>query len=614
MPSRIEDYAMIGDLGTAALVGRDGSIDWLCWPRFDSDACFAALLGEPKHGRARIAPKHSSPRVSRRYRPNTLILETRFETPEGAATLIDFMPPRVGDNSHLVRIVMGERGRVEFQSELVLRFGYGANVPWVTRLPDGTHRAIAGPDMVTMRTPVGTRGKDLTTVADFTVAEGERIPFVLGYVPSHEQPPPPLDAEESLKATEKFWTGWSGKNQISGPWDEAVCRSLITLKALTYAPTAGLCAAPTTSLPEAIGGPRNWDYRFCWLRDATLTLLALMNAGYYEEARGWRDWLLRAAAGSPAQIQIMYGLAGERRLTEWQVPWLPGYENSAPVRIGNAAHSQRQLDIFGEVMDALHQARKGGLAHYQAGWDLQQALLAHLEKIWPERDNGIWEARGGREHFTFSKVMAWVAFDRAVKSAEAFKLPGPVDHWRSIRDYIHSDVCERGFDNEVVSFVRSYGSKELDASLLLLPALGFLPPEDPRIRSTVEAIERELVVDGLLLRYDTLKSDDGLPAGEGVFLACSFWLVDAYLMLGRRADAVRLFERLLSLRNDVGLLSEEYEPRSRRLVGNFPQAFSHLALVNSASNLAHYKKPAEQRSQRPVEDSPAMPPDLSKVY
>lgn len=613
MPSRIEDYAMIGDLGTAALVGRDGSIDWLCWPRFDSDACFAALLGEPKHGRARIAPKHPNPRVTRRYRPNTLILETRFETPEGAATLIDFMPPREGDDSHLVRIVAGERGRVEFQSELVLRFGYGANVPWVTRI-DGARRAIAGPDMVIFRTPVDVRGENFTHVSDFSVQAGERIPFVLSYAPSHKEPPPAIDAEERLKATEKFWTEWTGRNEISCPWDEAVCRSLITLKALTYAPTAGLCAAPTTSLPESIGGPRNWDYRFCWLRDATLTLLALMNAGYYEEARGWRDWLLRAAAGSPAQIQIMYGLAGERRLTEWRVPWLPGYENSAPVHIGNAAHNQRQLDIFGEVMDALHQARKGGLAGYGAGWDLEQALLDHLEKIWPDRDNGIWESRGGREHFTFSKVMAWVAFDRAIKSAEEFKLPGPVDRWRRLRDQIHNDVCERGFDNEVGSFVRAYGSKELDASLLLLPALGFLPPEDPRIRATVEAIERDLLVDNLVLRYDTAKSDDGLPAGEGVFLACSFWLVDAYLMLRRRADAVRLFERLISLRNDVGLLSEEYEPRTRRLVGNFPQAFSHLALVNSASNLAHYRKPVEQRSQRPVESGPAMPPDLSKVY
>jgi GH15 family glucan-1,4-alpha-glucosidase len=604
MPSRIEDYALIGDLGTAALVGRDGSIDWLCWPHFDSEACFAALLGEPKNGRARIAPKDKTARVTRRYRSDTLILETRFETADGVATLIDFMPPRSGEDSHLVRIVMGERGRVEFESELVLRFGYGAHVPWVTRLQDGTRRAIAGPDMVIMRTPVGTRGKDLTTVADFTVAAGERIPFVLSYAPSHLDPPAPVDPEESLAQTESFWKDWAGKSKISCPWNEAVCRSLITLKALTYAPTGGLCAAPTTSLPEFIGGERNWDYRFCWLRDATLTLLALMNAGYFEEALAWRDWLLRTTMGSPSQIQIMYGLRGERRLTEWQVHWLAGYENSAPVRIGNAAHNQRQLDIFGEVMDALHQARKGGLPQMDAGWDLQQALLAHLEKIWVERDNGIWEVRCGREHFTFSKVMAWVAFDRAIRSAESFKLPGPVDHWRTIRDHIHNDICERGFDNEVVSFVRSYGSKELDASLLLLPALGFLPPEDPRIRATVGAIERELVVDGLVLRYDTQKSEDGLPAGEGFFLACSFWLVDAYLMLGRRDEAVTLFERLLALRNDVGLLSEEYEPRSQRLVGNFPQAFSHLALVNSASNLAHYRKPAEQRSQHSVKGSP----------
>jgi GH15 family glucan-1,4-alpha-glucosidase len=604
MPSRIEDYALIGDLHTAALVGRDGSIDWLCWPHFDSEACFAALLGEPKNGRARIAPRDKTARVTRRYRGDTLILETRFETADGVATLIDFMPPRSGEVSHLVRIVVGERGRVEFESELVLRFGYGAHVPWVARLQDGTRRAIAGPDMVIMRTPVDTRGKDLTTVADFTVAAGERIPFVLSYAHSHLDPPAPVDPEECLAQTERFWKDWAGKSKISCPWNEAVCRSLITLKALTYAPTGGLCAAPTTSLPEFIGGERNWDYRFCWLRDATLTLLALMNAGSFEEALAWRDWLLRAAMGSPSQIQIMYGLRGERRLTEWQVQWLAGYENSAPVRIGNAAHNQSQLDIFGEVMDALHQARKGGLPQIDAGWDLQQALLAHLEKIWVERDNGIWEVRGGREHFTFSKVMAWVAFDRAIRSAESFKLPGPVDHWRKIRDHIHNDVCERGFDNEVVSFVRSYGSKELDASLLLLPALGFLPPEDPRIRATVEAIERELVVDGLVLRYDTQKSEDGLPAGEGFFLACSFWLVDAYLMLGRRDEAVALFERLLALRNDVGLLSEEYEPRSKRLVGNFPQAFSHLALVNSASNLAHYRKPVEQRTQHSVKGSP----------
>lgn len=613
MASPIEDYAMIGDLGTAALVARDGSIDWLCWPRFDSDACFAALLGRPEHGRWRVAPKDSKATVTRHYRPNTLILETHFDTSDGAATVIDFMPVRDG-GSHLIRLVVGESGRVTFHSELILRFDSGAAVPWVTRVNETTSRAIAGPDMVVLRTPVGTHGENFKTVSNFAINAGERVPFVLSFSLSHEPLPPPVDVEERLRATESYWIDWVGKNKIVGPWDEAVCRSLITLKALTYHPTAGLAAAPTTSLPELVGGSRNWDYRFCWLRDATLTLLALMNAGYYEEARRWRDWLLRAAAGSPSQIQIMYGLRGERRLSEREAPWLPGYEDSKPVRMGNAAHNQRQLDIFGEVMDALHQARQGKLDAHELGWDLQIELLAHLEKIWPERDHGIWEVRGGREHFTYSKVMAWVAFDRAIKSAEVFKLPGDVERWRRVREDIHNDVCERGFDPELVSFVRAYGSKEIDASLLLLPAVGFLPPEDPRIRATVEAIERELLVDGLVRRYDTVKSDDGLPSGEGMFLACSFWLVDAYILLGRRTEALALFERLLSLRNDVGLLSEEYDPRTRRLVGNFPQAFSHLALVNTASNLAHYRKPAEQRAQYSVETEPSMPAETAQVY
>jgi GH15 family glucan-1,4-alpha-glucosidase len=606
MPSRIEDYAMIGDLGTAALVSRNGSIDWLCWPRFDSDACFNALLGGPEHGRWRIAPQGEDVRITRRYRPNTLILETRFETAEGAATVIDFMPSR-GLNSHLIRMVAGERGEVAFHSELILRFGYGAVVPWVTRLDAKTIRAIAGPDMVVLRTPARMRGENFKTVGSFTVTAGETVPFVLSYALSHEQPPEPVDVAERLRETEKYWTDWTGRNQIECPWDDAVRRSLITLKALTYEPTGGVAAAPTTSLPEYIGGERNWDYRFCWLRDATLTLLSLMNAGYYEEAYCWREWLLRAAAGSPQQVQIMYGIAGERRLTEWLVPWLPGYAKSQPVRIGNAAHNQRQLDIFGEVSDALHQARRGGLANYEAGWDIQRKFLLHLEKVWPERDEGIWETRNGREHFTYSKAMAWVAFDRAIKSAEMYKLPGPVDHWRTIRAAIHRDVCARGYDADLGSFVRSYGAKELDASLLLLPAIGFLPAEDPRVRGTIEAIERTLLVDGLVQRYDTGESEDGLPPGEGVFLACSFWLADAYLMLGRGADAARLFERLLSLRNDVGLLSEEYEPATGRLVGNFPQAFSHLALVNTASNLSHDRKPAEQRAEQSGEDNPAVP-------
>jgi len=597
MTSRIEDYAMIGDLGSAALVGRDGSIDWLCWPRFDSDACFAGLLGTPDNGRWLIAPQGEIVRVTRRYRPKTLILETRFETKEGAATLIDFMPPRE-QHSHLIRIVKGERGRVPFHSEFVLRFAYGAIVPWVTRIEDGVAlRGIAGPDMAVLRSPAQQRGENLKTVSDFTVAPGDEVPFTLSFARSHQEPPPPVDVDKCLTRTEKFWTTWAGRNKIEGPWDEAVMRSLIVLKALTYAPTGGMAAAPTTSLPEFIGGTRNWDYRFCWLRDATLTLLALMNAGYYDEANMWREWLLRAAAGSPRQIQIMYGLRGERRLTEWEVSWLPGYEDSKPVRIGNAAHNQLQLDIFGEVMDALHQARQGGLGAHEAGWAMQRQFLLHLARIWKEPDEGLWEVRSGREHFTHSKAMAWLAFDRAVRSAEMFKLPGPVEEWRTLRDQIHADVCAHGFDDELGSFVRSYGSKELDASLLLLPAIGFLPPNDPRIVSTINAIESRLMVKGLVLRYDSATASDGLPAGEGVFLACSFWLADAYLMLGRRDDALRLFNYLLSLRNDVGLLSEQYEPRTGRLVGNFPQAFSHLALVNTASNLAHSQKPAEQRAK-----------------
>jgi GH15 family glucan-1,4-alpha-glucosidase len=520
MASRIEDYALIGDLGTAALVGRDGSIDWLCWPRFDSDACFAALLGTPEHGRWMVAPRDDVISITRRYRENTLVLETRFETAEGTAVLTDFMPPREG-NSHLIRIVTGKRGSVAFHSELVLRFGYGAIVPWVTRVDDRTLRGVAGPDMAVLRSPATMRGENFKTIGNFEVAAGESLPMVLSFARSHEPLPALVDPLEQLRATEDYWRAWAGGNKIECPWKGMVTRSLITLKALTYAPTGGLAAAPTTSLPECIGGPRNWDYRFCWLRDATLTLLALMNAGYYEEAKMWRDWLLRAVAGSPRQIQIMYGLRGERRLTEWQVPWLPGHGNSQPVRIGNAAHNQRQLDIFGEVMDALHQARQGGLGTIEAGWALQRELLAHLETIWRERDAGVWEVRSRPEHFTYSKAMAWLAYDRAVKSAEAFGLPGPVAHWRSVRAAIHRDICERGFDAELGSFVRAYGGKELDASLLLLPAIGFLPPHDVRIRGTVAAIERGLLRNGLVLRYDTGLSDDGMPAGEGVFLAAS---------------------------------------------------------------------------------------------
>lgn len=601
MTLRIEDYALIGDLGSAALVGRNGSIDWLCWPRFDSDACFAALLGKPENGRWLIGPNDPDAKVTRRYRPDTLILETRFETDTGVAVLTDFMPPR-DKYSHLMRMITCEYGQVDLHGELILRFGYGQTVPWLTRVDRHTARAIAGPDMVVLRSSVPFHGEDFKTVGDFTIREGEQFTFSLTYAPSHEELPPALDVAASFEGTELYWRDWVSRNKIDGPYNDAVVRSLITLKALTYAPSGGMVAAPTTSLPEWIGGVRNWDYRFCWLRDATLTLLALMNAGYYEEARMWRDWLLRAAAGSPGQIQIMYGIRGERRLSEWTVPWLDGYENSQPVRIGNAAYSQLQLDIFGEVMDALHQARVGGLGHQEAGWDLERALLVHLERIWTSPDEGIWEVRGERQHFTYSKVMAWVAFDRAIKSAELHGLPGPVARWRSLRDRIHKDVCTNGYNAELNSFTQYYGSTELDASLLLLPELGFLPPEDSRIRGTVEAIERTLLHDGLVLRYDTVKTDDGLPPGEGVFLACSFWLADAYLMLGRVDDAEKLFERLLSLTNDLGLLAEQFEPRSGRLVGNFPQAFSHLALVNTASNLSHYRKPAEQRSDRTVSE------------
>jgi GH15 family glucan-1,4-alpha-glucosidase len=480
--------------------------------------------------------------------------------------------------------------------ELTLRFDYGRTIPWVTRLPDGTLRAIAGPHMVLLHTPVAVHGREMTTVAEFEVTAGTTVPFVLTYGPSHLPPPQAIDPERALQSTDRFWIDWATRNQSPGEWSDAVHRSLITLKALTYAPTGGLVAAPTTSLPEQLGGSRNWDYRFCWLRDATLTLLALMNAGYYDEAKAWRDWLLRAAAGAPSQVQIMYGLAGERQLTELELPWLPGYEQSRPVRIGNAAQEQLQLDIFGEVMDALHQARRGGLDGGDADWAFQRALLQHLAGIWDQPDEGIWEVRGGRRHFTHSKVMAWVAVDRGIKDAERYGLEGPVAEWRNLRDRIHQDVCARGFNPAVGSFVQFYGGTEPDASLLLLPTVGFLPPSDPRVRGTIDAVERSLLSNGFVLRYDTHTAADGLPPGEGAFLACTFWLADAYLLTGRVAEARALFERLLALRNDVGLLSEEYDVNARRLVGNFPQAFSHIALINTAHNLARATKPAEQRA------------------
>jgi GH15 family glucan-1,4-alpha-glucosidase len=596
MAKWIEDYAMIGDCETAALVGLDGSIDWLCWPRFDSDACFAALLGTPEHGRWLLAPQAADAKVTRRYRDDTLILETRFETADGCVCIIDFMPPR-DHCSDLVRIVVGERGQVAMHTEFVIRFGYGIAVPWVTHIAEDTWRAIAGPDMVVLRTPAPMHGENLKSVADFVVKEGETVPFVLRYAPSHSPDVKIADAQHALARTERFWREWVAKGQRITKWPDAVTRSLITLRALIYAPTGGIVAAPTTSLPEFIGGARNWDYRFCWLRDATQTLLALMDAGYYDEALAWREWLLRAIAGSPEQMQIMYGVAGERRLTEWELPWLPGYEGSQPVRAGNAAHCQLQLDVYGEVMDALHQAREGGIAQSETAWAMQRQLLEHLEQIWEKPDCGIWEVRGPPQHFTHSKIMAWVAFDRGIKDAQAYGLTCPIEHWREVRERIHAQICERGYDAKRNCFVQAYGSQQLDASLLQMPELGFLPPDDPRLLGTISAIETRLVRDGFVLRYDTDETEDGLPPGEGAFIACSFWLANAYAMTGRHDEAVKLFERLLALSNDVGLLAEEYDPAAKRLIGNFPQGFSHLSVIVTAFNLAHTEKPAEQRSK-----------------
>jgi GH15 family glucan-1,4-alpha-glucosidase len=594
MSMRIEDYALIGDCKSAALVARDGSIDWLCWPRFDSEACFAALLGSREHGRWLVGPSEKAS-IKRRYRPDTLVLETSFETPDGAALLVDFMPFR-SDHSEIVRLVVGTRGKLKMHTELILRFGYGAVVPWVTRLENGALRAIAGPDMVVLRTPVHVTGKDMTTVGEFTISRGETIPLVLTYSRSHRPLPAEQDPTAALASTEAFWKEWSAKCRPAGDWSEEVRRSIITLKALTYGPTGGIVAAPTTSLPEQLGGERNWDYRFCWLRDATLTLLGAMNAGYYEEAQAWREWLLRAVAGSADQLQIMYGIGGERRLAEWSADWLPGYEGSKPVRIGNAAHTQLQLDVFGEIMDVHHQARRCGLSTNESGWGAQIEFLNHLTKIWQAPDQGIWEMRGPGQHFTYSKVMAWVAFDRSIKSAETFGLEGPIDEWRALRDEICAEVCERGFNKKLGTFVQAYGSDQLDASLLLLPCVGFLPVADPRIAATIAAIERRLLHDGFVHRYSTEEVEDALPPGEGAFLACSFWLVDVYVLQERFDEAETLFRRLVGLANDVGLLSEEYDPRAKRLVGNFPQAFSHLALVSSAYNLTRERKPVHARA------------------
>ena len=598
--ARIEDYALLGDLQTAALVERGGSVDWLCFPRFDSDACFAALLGGAENGRWLLSPTERA-KNSRRYLHDTLVLETTWETADGSvARVIDFMPPR-GKSPDIVRIVEGVKGRVEFRSELAIRFGYGRIVPWVRQRTheENTRVALAGPDALCFRTPAPTRGEDMQTISEFTVDEGERVPFVLTWYPSNEDVPERIDPEEALAETESFWREWSESCPLDVPpaWAPLVRRSLIVLKALTYQPTGGIVAAPTTSLPEWIGSVRNWDYRYCWLRDATLTLLALLHCNHENEAGEWRRWLIRAIAGDAEDVQIMYGVGGERRLAEFELPWLDGYEGSQPVRVGNAASEQLQLDVYGEVLDCLYQARVHGLPLDPNAWRIQLALLEHLEEAWRGPDEGIWEIRGERRHFVHSKVMAWVAFDRAVRTVEDdHGLDGPVDRWRTIRDEIHREVCENGFDEELGSFVQSYGSQELDASLLLLALVGFLPASDERIRGTVEAVERELLQDGFVLRYRTHAGVDGLPPGEGVFLPCSFWLANCYELLGRHDDAVELFERLVGLTNDLGLASEEYDPAAKRLLGNFPQAFTHLTLVNTAFNLSpHLPSPMHRR-------------------
>jgi GH15 family glucan-1,4-alpha-glucosidase len=586
----IESYAVIGDCETAALVCLDGSIDWLCWPDFSSDACFARLLGTEENGRWLLAPATEVEKTTRKYRDHTLILETTYETADFAVMLIDFMPIR-GTNSDIVRIVKGIRGSVPMKMEMSLRFNYGATVPWVTRRHAGI-RAIAGPDLVMLHTKAPLTGKDLTTVSEFTVNAGESVDFVMTYGPSHLPAPRTIDVNKALQETQEFWEKWAAENCYQElPYQGAVERSFITLKALTYQPTGGIVAAVTTSLPEQLGGSRNWDYRFCWLRDATFTLLSLMFGGYYQEAKAWQQWLLRAIAGSPDQVQIMYGLAGQRFLPEREIPWLTGYENSKPVRIGNAASEQLQLDIYGEVLAAFHHALSKMGKDGEQSFAMLRSMVEHLETIWQEPDEGIWETRGGRQHFTYSKMMAWVAFDRAIKAAGMLHANAPVERWQKVRTKIHDEICTRGYNEKLGSFVQSYGSEHLDASLLLMPMTGFLPPEDPRVKGTLKAIEGNLMSGGLVLRYNTEKVSDGLPPGEGVFLACSFWMVSALKLQGRDADARKLFERVLSLANDVGLLAEEYDTSAKRLVGNFPQALSHISLVNAAINLAGFNAP-----------------------
>jgi len=593
MPRLIEDYALIGDCQTAALVRRDGSIDWLCFPRFDSPACFAALVGTPEHGRWLLAPAGAFRSVRRNYRKGTLVLETEYETGTGVVTVIDCMPLR-NEAPDLVRVIEGKRGQVDMRMELTIRFDYGSLVPWVTRTDNGLI-AIGGPDALRLTTPVQLRGENFRTVADFTVSAGESIPFTLTWFPSHRAAPAERNPIKEIGSTADWWLEWSKRCTYRGEWREEVIRSLITLKALTYAPTGGIVAAVTTSIPEQLGGVRNWDYRFCWLRDATFALYALTTGGYAEEAKGWCDWMLRAAAGKPSQINTVYGVMGERRLPELELPWLPGYENSRPVRVGNAASDQFQLDVIGEVIDALHFARRVGLEPDEASWAFQKSLVNFLASVWQTPDEGFWEVRGPRRHFTHSKMMAWVALERAIKAIERFNRDGPLESWRGVRDSIHAEVCGKGFDSDLNSFVQYYGAKQLDANLLLMPLVGFLPATDPRVLGTVAAIQKYLMQDGFVARYNTQPAIDGLPPGEGAFLACSFWLADNLALQNRHDEARAIFERLLDIRNDVGLLSEGYDPVARRLVGNFPQAFSHVGLVNTARNLTRRGGPAEHR-------------------
>ena len=590
---KIEDYALIGDCETAALVGDHGSIDWLCWPTFGSAACFASLLGTEETGFWRLAPSEPH-RSSRRYLPNTLILETTYESTQGAVQILDFMPPH-NSHSHLVRIVKGIRGRVSMQGELALRFSYGAAVPWVTRTDTGI-RAVAGPDAVDLHTTAPLKGERLRTISEFEISAGEEVSFVLTYGTygdyRENSTGQPIDVAKALEQAKDFWTDWANRCNYQGRYCKEVLRSLLTLKALTFEPTGGMIAAVTTSIPEDVGGVRNWDYRYCWLRDTAFTLLALMNEGYFEEATHWMQWLRRTIAGKPDQLQIMYGVSGERILTEWEVKWLPGYENSVPVRIGNAASEQLQLDTYGEVLDAFFSMNTALDQETRASdFALLRHLILHLESIWQQPDEGIWEVRGGPKHFIFSKVMAWVAFDRAIRIAEQGGYEAPLERWKKTRDLIHQEVCTRGFDQEQNSFVQHYGTTQLDASTLLLALVGFLPPEDPRIVGTIHAIEQHLVQDGLVMRYNPSTTEDGLPGGEGKFLACSFWLVSNLQMIGRKQDAHQLFERLLSLANDVGLLSEQYDTKRHRLVGNFPQALSHIALIGAAYHLTHTRTP-----------------------